>query len=257
MLDTAVAIETPEGIDFDLVPSGPVARILAYLADLLIRGVVMIALSFFLGLLGGLGSGLILVCYFFLEWLYPVVFEVTKGATPGKKWLNLKVVHDDGTPVTLSSSLLRNLLRTADFLPFFYATGLISMLCNGQFKRLGDIAAGTLVVQLTPPQALPSQELPAPMLPPVALTQSEQAAVIQFTLRQEVLSKPRQAELVSILEPLMDKLPENAYAGDSGESVDEKRVKQLRQIGAYLLGKTGQGQTEQDSSVRAHVDKRL
>ncbi|WP_094705724.1 RDD family protein [Hahella sp. CCB-MM4] len=254
MLDTAVAIETPEGIDFDLVPSGPIARVLAYLADLLIRGVVMIALSIFLGLLGDFGGGLYLVFYFFLEWLYPVVFEVTRGATPGKMWLDLKVVHDDGTPVTLSSSLLRNLLRTADFLPLFYATGLISMLCNDQFKRLGDIAAGTLVVRISKPRQPARQELPPPSLSPVPLNQAEQAAVIQFTLRHDVLSKPRQAELAGILESMLLGMPGDTQSVTSStEEADQKNVFKLRQIGAYLLGNNqganAQNQTAQSSEA--------
>lgn len=84
---------------------------------------------------------------FFLEWLYPVVFEVySNGATPGKKLCNIQVLHDDGTPIGWGASFSRNTLRFIDFLPFFYACGLLTMWLNQDSKRLGDLLAGTVVV---------------------------------------------------------------------------------------------------------------
>jgi uncharacterized RDD family membrane protein YckC len=81
-----------------------------------------------------------------------VLFELSPwAATPGKRALGLKVVMDDGLPVTPAASLIRNLLRAADFLPFLYAAGLISMLVRADFKRLGDLAAGHVVVHVADP----------------------------------------------------------------------------------------------------------
>ncbi len=224
MLDTLLSIETPEGIDFDLIPSGPVARILAYLSDFLIRGLVLFVIGIVLGSLGAFGAGIMLLCYFVLEWLYPVFFEVTRGATPGKKWMNLRVVQDDGTPITLSSSMLRNLLRSADILPFFYVFGLIAMLCNKSFKRLGDLAAETLVIQLAEPMPTTQNVKAEPIPPDFLLNPDQQKAVIQFTLRAEVLTQSRQAELADILGVALGPSPQ--------------RVARLQQMGAYLLGKT-------------------
>ena len=101
--------------------------------------------------LAGLGQGLMLLGFFLLEWFYPVFFELRSGATPGKRAMGLRVVHDDGTPVGAVASVIRNLLRVADFLPLFYAAGLVSCLVDRDFRRLGDLAAGTLVVHSEPP----------------------------------------------------------------------------------------------------------
>src|SRR4029078_9167645 len=77
----------------------------------------------------------------------PVAFELTaSGATPGKRMLGLKVVMDNGLPVTPSASVTRNLLRVADFLPFGYGFAIASMLIRTDSKLLGDIAAATMVV---------------------------------------------------------------------------------------------------------------
>ncbi len=92
-----------------------------------------------------------LIVAFLLEWLYPVAFELTRwGATPGKRALGLKVVMDNGLPVTPAASLTRNLLRVADFLPFLYGFATVCLLTRRDFKRLGDLAAATLVVYQPP-----------------------------------------------------------------------------------------------------------
>ena len=222
-LDTVTSIETPEGIDFDLIPSGPIARVLAYVIDFLIRAVVLIVVGILLGVFGTFGQGIMLLFYFAIEWLYPVIFEITKGATPGKKSMKLKVVHDDGTPVTLSSSLLRNLLRAVDILPIFYLSGLFTMVCNNRFKRLGDLAAGTIVIQMPEPLSVSLDSSVQPLPPPVTLTPEEQKAFIQFTLRSGELSEARQLELAQPLQTILN-------------CNDGELVKQVQQIGAFLLG---------------------
>ena len=147
MLDTARDVPTPEGIELSLRLAGPSARALAWLIDLVVRVAVIAALGTVLGVLGKFGMGLILIIWFALEWLYPTAFEVWfAGATPGKRSLGLVVLHDDGTPIRLPASFTRNLLRAVDFMPVLYGFGLVSMLLSREFKRLGDIAAGTVVV---------------------------------------------------------------------------------------------------------------
>ena len=77
------------------------------------------------------------------------MFELTPwGASPGKRAMGLKVVMDSGLPVTLAASLTRNLLRAADFLPFGYGFAIVSVLVRADGKRLGDLAAATLVVHV-------------------------------------------------------------------------------------------------------------
>ena len=81
-------------------------------------------------------------------WGYYVFFEVLwKGQSPGKRWMGLRVIRTDGTPITLSEAFIRNLVRVVDFLPAGYGVGIITMFIDKQSRRLGDLAAGTLVVQ--------------------------------------------------------------------------------------------------------------
>src|SRR5512143_1036292 len=145
-LDTIHTFETPEGIELGLRVAGPLPRALAWVIDALIRYGGLFIVSIALSILGEFGFGLFLILLFLVEWFYPVLFEVSRGATPGKKMMGLAVVHDNGTPIGWPASMIRNLLRVIDFFPLMYGTGLLSMLINRQFKRLGDLAAGTLVV---------------------------------------------------------------------------------------------------------------
>jgi len=147
MLDTPRVIATPEGVELTLNIAGVVARARAWVIDALIRLVFYITLAAALTAFGRFGMGLFLVALFLLEWAYPVLFEIYwKGATPGKRACHLCVLHDDGTPVGWRASVTRNTLRAVDFLPFCYGFGLIACLLNRDFKRLGDLAAGTVVV---------------------------------------------------------------------------------------------------------------
>ncbi|RZK99577.1 MAG: RDD family protein, partial [Rubrivivax sp.] len=146
-LDTLYTAETPEGIALSLRPAGVMSRSWAYLIDAGIRLLIFFFAALLARPLGGVGSAFLMVLYFALEWFYPVVFELTKtGATPGKRMMGLQVVMDSGLPVTPAASVTRNLLRAADFLPLAYAAAMLSMLTRRDFKRLGDLAAGTLVV---------------------------------------------------------------------------------------------------------------
>ena len=204
MLDTNRRVETPEGIDLLLRPAGLVPRALAFSIDLAIRAAVLLALSITLGLLGKFGMGLGTLLLFLVQWWYMVLFEVlNQGRTPGKYWLGLRVVHDDGTPVGWASSLTRNLLRFVDMLPFGYFLGALSCLGHPAFKRLGDLAAGTLVVYQEKPQPRPVLPDVEPVAPPLALSFDEQRALISFAERHGSLSAERRLELASILaEPL-------------------------------------------------------
>jgi hypothetical protein len=84
---------------------------------------------------------------FLLLWGYFALFEAFwHGQTPGKRVMKLRVIKDSGRQITFFESLARNLLRFVDYLPGFYLTGVITMLCNRRNKRLGDFAAGTIVV---------------------------------------------------------------------------------------------------------------
>ncbi|HSX50870.1 MAG TPA: RDD family protein, partial [Cellvibrio sp.] len=153
---------------------------------------------------GRMGTGLALILTFLLEWFYPVFFEVSRqGRTPGKKWMGIRVVNDDGTPITFGPSLLRNLLRFVDFLPMLYLTGIITSLCNRQFKRLGDLAAGSMVIYEAPPAKEPSFEVRGQLPVPADFSTDEQRALLAFAERSKYLSAERQRELATILLPVI------------------------------------------------------
>lgn len=230
-LDTLYTAETPEGIGLALRPAGVVARFYAYLVDLLIRLAVYVALSMALGALGAMGSGLLLITYFLLEWLYPVLFELLPGhATPGKRVLGLMVVMDSGLPVTPAGSLVRNLLRAVDFLPAAYALGFVTMLCRADFKRLGDLAAGTLVVytQRQAPSLQLRERLPEvpPLAPRRPLSTPEQAAIMAWASRSQRLTASRTEELAELAEAI---LPANRRQSEATTA--------LMGVAQWLLGR--------------------
>ena len=225
-LDTRYQVETPEGIDLPLRPAGLMVRSLAFGIDLGIRGAILGVLFLVLAFLGQLGMGLGSLLMFAVSWWYMVLFEVLhQGRSPGKQWMGLRVIHDDGTPIGWSASLLRNLLRFVDLLPFGYGFGAISCLQHPTFKRLGDIAAGTLVVYSERPLARPQLPDALPRSSPAPLNLGEQRALLAFAERQAELSPARVNELAALLaQPLRISAP--------------KAVSELNGIARGLLGPT-------------------
>lgn len=188
----------------ELRVAGPVVRAAALGIDTLIKGALYLALTPLFGF-SGLGLGMFLLGMFLLEWFYPVLFEIWRGATPGKRAMGLMVVQDDGTPVTPTASVIRNLLRVVDFLPLFYGAGLVSTLVDRDFRRLGDLAAGTLVVHVE--SRLHRDEIPPhPPLPlPRTLSLETQQAILDYAERSPRLSPQRRAELAEALYWLSDR----------------------------------------------------
>ena len=228
-LDTLFAAETPEGIALTQRPAGVVPRSLAYVIDFGIRVVVMIVASMVLAWLGGMGQAAMLILYFLLEWFYPVAFELALGgATPGKRILGLAVAMDSGLPLTPAASLVRNLLRAADFLPAFYAFGLVTMMLRRDFKRIGDLAAGTLVVYVQRVDlhaALPEAPPQAPARP---LSSREQASIVSWAGRVPRLTAERADELAAIAEPILP-----AIAGTAARD----RTARLLGVAHWLMGR--------------------
>ena len=225
MLDTGYRVEIPGGIELEAQVVGPVPRFLAFGIDLSIRAVLLLVLGIASIPLGELGTGFWLIAWFLIEWFYPVLFEVfNRGQTPGKKVLGISVVQDDLTPAGLGVSMIRNLLRAADFLPFFYLFGLITMVSNRRFQRLGDLAAGTLVISVRESARTAAVGEIEPMAPPVSLSRNEKTALVDFLHRSALLSEPRQQELAGILDGIT-------------HAADASRVSRLHRIGAWLLGR--------------------
>jgi uncharacterized RDD family membrane protein YckC len=228
-LDTLTSAETPEGIALALRPAGVVARAGAFAVDLLIRGALLLAAGMVLAPLGRFGGGLALILWFALEWFYPVLFELQPGgATPGKRAFGLRVTMDSGLPITPAASLLRNLLRSADFLPVGYGLGLASVLMRSDFKRLGDLAAGTIVVHVHRPTLHGALPQAAPAAPARPLSPRAQAAVIAWAGRATRITEARLAELAQIAAPATG-------AGDRMPARDA--VLRLLSVAHWLLGK--------------------
>lgn len=230
-LDTLRSIATPEGCELTLRLAGPVSRARAWLFDATIRWIVMAFAFMTFSYLGKFGLGLAILIYFAVSNLYPVLFEVFwHGQTPGKWFIGLRVLHDDGTPVRLGSSVLRNLLRFVDALPVGYALGLVSQWINQDGKRLGDILAGTVVVYHgkradAVKNHVEAEAYEGPVINlSFPLTVQEQQALLEFDRRSSGLTSERREELALLAEPLTD--------GLSGPAASQR----LRGIAAAIHG---------------------
>jgi uncharacterized RDD family membrane protein YckC len=211
-LDTVRRVATPEGCEIGLRVAGSVTRARAWLFDFLLRMVGWMLLAFASSFAGRFGMAVLMVGAFLLEWFYPIFFEVYMGGqTPGKRACGLVVLHDDGRPVGWNASFLRNTVRFIDFLPLLYATGYLVTLLNADGKRLGDLAAGTVVAHIDTQNAkaalaaIPEDVGAEP--PPAPLTVEEQKALIEYGRRAGQLTDERAAELAEIAAPLTGNLP--------------------------------------------------
>lgn len=217
--DSRVLVETPEGARIQLVAAGPVIRSIALGIDLGIRSMIFIIVIWVLvsalpveGDLdelegrGGSIAGVLLILYFVLNWLYTIVFEILMAATPGKRVMGLRVVHGNATPLTPGGAVVRNLLRVVDGLPIANLAGLFSMLIDSRFRRLGDLAADTLVVyrqSLEYEAGDKADNSLNPLPPPRNLSNAQQQAIVDFAERSRYITESRQQELAAILKPLM------------------------------------------------------
>lgn len=203
MLDSAVAAETPEGILLELRPAGISSRFCAFLIDWLIRGVALYAAAVIATFMGAIGWGFWLIFFFVLDWFYPVIFELGKtGATPGKRVMGLKVVMDNGLPITPAASVARNVLRVADFLPLAFGGAMVCMLTRADGKRLGDLAAATLVVHQSRAAPKATLDMVTPLAPSMKLSARDQNAVIALAARAPSLTLERLNELAGLAAPV-------------------------------------------------------
>ena len=156
--DEFLNIDTPENVIFGYEVVGIGSRFMAALVDtlaiLLIQAVVNVTMALIVGNLLDIDiystwvTAVFGLISFALLWGYYIFFEMLwNGQSPGKRLVGLRVLRTDGTPITLTESIIRNLVRLIDFLPIFYGLGVVVMFVNTQSRRLGDLAAGTLVVR--------------------------------------------------------------------------------------------------------------
>ena len=246
-MNEQLSIETPEQIDISLQKAGIGSRFYAALLDTLLLTLILFigfylnrrfiselgdVLGTWLGALGG-------ILVFALFWGYYMVFEVTtNGQSPGKRALGLRVIKDGGYPISFTDSAIRNLVRVVDFLPFFYGAGLLAMLLNSNWKRLGDLAAGTLVVKtartdLKLTGVRSKAEAPALNISPQAfnyaswirpelVTENELRVIREYLARRGTLPKFRRSELArTIANPIIEKM------GGSGSVSYEKFLEEV------------------------------
>jgi uncharacterized RDD family membrane protein YckC len=224
-------VRTAEGVELHMPIAGPAPRMLAYAIDALLLWfclfVFFVLLFLLMPPLARWASELIpdwrgeelerhperallpfvllfMIISYFGELLYFVFWEaVTGGGSPGKRLVGLRVVRLDGLKVDLRASWIRNLVRAADVLPSTYVVGLTSMLVSARGQRLGDLAAGTLVVRLDAPERAAKLSLP-PELPPLALSREQlhrlggrERALVRGTLRRvKDMQGERRAQLI-------------------------------------------------------------
>jgi len=239
-------VRSPEQVVLHFPVAGPTSRILAYGIDLV--GIYLLEASVFVVLLlaSPLASWLIhqlrtvaseakktphnpaesgvvlyLIAFFLLvqiviEWGYFAIWELSSGGRSlGKLALRLRVVCDGGGPITPRESLVRNLLRVVDILPANYLVGLVAMVVSVEGKRLGDVAAGTVVVRM---------DQPAPALPLLGEAEPNEAA---FRFDRSQIARLGRAERALLRQTLrrLETLPPETAGAALARAVDVLRAR--------------------------------
>lgn len=236
--DEVVEIATPENVSFEFRLAGLGSRFIALAVDMLVQLVVFGVVTLALALVGaGLGAladvvtggkaglaeiitsvtiSLVIICFFLIQWGYFVWFETRSGGqTPGKRLMHLRVVRDEGQPVRFFDSVIRNVLRIADLLPATYMIGVISILANRQNKRVGDLAAGTIVVRESQTPA------PAVSLAPGSGASQDAELVAEYLRRRDSLTPAGRLETAKALANLLD------IEADGDEEALAERLKEV------------------------------
>ncbi len=151
-----LSIETPEQVALEFPLAGVGSRFLALAIDMLLQtAIALLVLAAVAGTWslirprsgGGWFLAILVIAGFLLFYGYFAGFEAFwHGQTPGKRLIGLRVLSVTGRPARIDEAILRNLLRVIDQLPGVYAIGILTMLVSSRNQRLGDLAAGTVVV---------------------------------------------------------------------------------------------------------------
>jgi len=240
-LDTTIAVVTPENIAFEYQLAGPFRRLPAYLIDLAVRNGLILVILIVLVLLGVLAqvavpasllATLFMISYFLISWFYGTVMETYfNGRTVGKWACGLRVICLDGRPIDGTRAVIRNLLRVADLAPYAALSqldeeippvfliptgiiGLVSIICTRRMQRLGDLAAGTMVVVDERSWRLPVTKLDDPRAAALAsfipgdyrVSRSMARTLATYVERRAYLTPGRRREVArSLAEPLLER----------------------------------------------------
>ena len=164
-LEDRITIQTPEGVELELTLAGLGSRATATIIDGLIKAGVLFAALIFSWMLSGLSensaaiaTAFISLTAFALLIVYDITFEVlNSGKTPGKRAAGIRVVTSGGGPIRFTGSAIRNILRIVDFLPGMYFIGIVAIVITPNHQRLGDLAAGSLVIRDRRPTSFSEQ----------------------------------------------------------------------------------------------------
>jgi uncharacterized RDD family membrane protein YckC len=240
-----MAVVTPESVSFSYEVAGIGSRFLALLLDHLLEGCVLTAISlavYFAGFKadGWLARLLVVGGMLFFYLGYFVFFEILwDGRSPGKRLMKLRVIRDGGYGLTALESVLRNLLRVIDFMPFAYFIGVIAMILSAKSRRLGDYVAGTVVVKDQPAGAPARVKLAgANILSELdeefrilirgrisRFAPEEMRVMREFLRRRAAMAQPVRQNLAAKLNKvILTRLPELAEPANSGERLIEAVV---------------------------------
>jgi len=206
--DTSFRAETPEGIEYILYPAGLCARFCAYGIDTIIQWIFLfVFLIIYFALLNAAGGfWIFLLVYFVVDWFYHVFFDVFfRGQSIGKRIVGLRVVMNDGSPISAGASFTRNLLRFVDSFIGLYLIAFITASLSQAFRRPGDWAAGTMVIYTWQSQIPQQSDKMAwlsglePILPKRPLSYEEKQGILMFARRYPLLGTARADEIAGSL----------------------------------------------------------
>jgi uncharacterized RDD family membrane protein YckC len=216
-MDRTLEVRTPESIAFSYELAGLGSRFLAVAVDIGIQNLVMFgiiwALIYLAAHLTGavrnvpvptrietnLGIALIITIVFIVYFGYFIAFETFwNGQTPGKKLMGLRVVRDGGYPADFASIAVRNLIRVGEFVAGLYAISAVATVISPENKRLGDMAAGTIVVRDARAARLAdlTQES-SDTSHPLMLSPQERGLIDQFVARRAGMAPRNRAQMAS------------------------------------------------------------
>jgi len=241
--DSALTVQTPEGVEFVLYPVGILLRACAWAIDCFFQGILLLVIVIAGSLT--LGPWFFLILIFVLDWFYHMAFDLFyRGQSPGKRIMGIRVVRGDGSPVNPGASFLRNLLRFADTFLFLYLIAFFCMIVSPGFRRLGDWVADTLVVYTANarlPVRFSSPVLSRSGMPwledfpivtyPGKLSYEEKQAILMFARRYPLFGRARSDEIARIWTvKLKAGLPAGLEDGSCLSDFSEANAS------AYLLG---------------------
>ncbi len=228
------SLETPEQIEVDFELAGIGSRFCAMIIDMLLMSLIGLVLILTLAITGlsddwnlyedssngwvSWAQAAVLLLLMAIFFSYHLFFEmIWRGQTPGKHSLKLRVIKDDGTPITAMDSVIRNLVRYVDILPGFYGVGGAVAFFSPMERRLGDLAAGTIVVKEGELDYRAQTERGKPMIleerdcANTDLTPDERRIIMNFLDRREQLLPEPRAELAEKLALPLHKKYGGAY----------------------------------------------